>query len=593
MPELQIKIKHRFLTKLLISHILLASIPIIITGVVLIQTVQNTVEATIKDRNMRLARHLANSTKTTIENAEKTLEFNASNILSTLKNRLDQDLVINEMVNEFPIFRDIKILDDSGRIIISTTYIEDPEQYCTQQFIRQILQGKDYQSDFYLSEDKFPVIDLAEPIRSYNEIEEILFAKLNLKKMWELVESSVIGKYGQAFIFDKYGRYVAHSEPKMVYLKQQFLEEEILLDIKNNLNNQKIYINKDGIKMIAAYISLPPMNWGVVIQQPVEEAFTVADKMKRQIFWFVAFSIILSSFIAFIYTSWIVTPVNQLVSGIDKFSTGDLHYRIPLLGNDEISMLAERFNEMAEKLTIVQEKLKRAERLETLNKMASVLSHEIRNPLNAMVVNMQVMEREFNKSTPKISKLRHYLGIVASEIQRVDDLVNNFLMVARPTKLDRKNVKIDQLLDDIIISQQAEALHSGVRVNRKYYITNLDLLVDEKKIRQVFLNILLNAIQAIPGGGNLEIELDLLKATSDEDQIDWVLVKFRDTGKGITKEQLANIFDFYYSTKSNGTGLGLSVARQIVEEHGGRIEVESELGFGSVFSVFLPKVKKI
>ncbi len=592
MPQLRIKIKHRFITKLLISHILLASIPLILTGAVLIQTVQKMVEQTVKDRNMELARHLARCTEMRLENAEKILEFNASNIIITLKNRLAQDLFINTMVNDFHIFRDIKILDVSGRIVISTVSVQDSEKYCSEPFVTQVLGGEDYQSDVYLSKENLPLIDLAEPIRLYNEIDGILLAEVNLKEMWDLAKESVIGHYGEAFVFDKNGRYIAHSEPKMVYLKQEFLEEDILWDIENNLNNQKIYVNRNDIKMIAAYVSLTRMNWGVVIQQPVEEAFAVADKMRMQIFWFVGISISLSYLIAFIYTRWIVTPVNQLVSGIDKFSTGALHYRIPSIGSDEVSMLADRFNEMAEKLTQFQEKAKRSERSETLSKMASVLSHEIRNPLNAMVINMQVLEREFNKPEPKIDKLRHYLEIVTSEIQRVDDLVNNFLMVARPPKLERKLVKIDQLLDEIIISQQAEALHSGVRVNRRYHVTDFDLMVDEKKIRQVFLNIFLNAIQAMPGGGNLVIELYLLSYAEDEDNLDWIVVRFRDTGKGIPKEQLSQVFDFYYSTKSNGTGLGLSIAQQIVEEHGGRIEVESKVESGSIFSVFLPKVKK-
>jgi len=352
---------------------------------------------------------------------------------------------------------------------------------------------------------------------------------------------------------------------------------------------QKIYINRNGIKMVAAYVLLPKLGWGVVIQQPTGEAFAFVKKMKIQILWFVSISVLLSSLIAAIYTHWIVTPVNQLVSGIDRISTGDLKYRIPKLGNDEISMLAEQFNDMAAKLTNFQNKLKRSERAETLNKLASVLSHEIKNPLNAMVINMQIMEREFKKPSPNIAKLRHYLEIVAGEIQRVDDLVNNFLLVARPPKLERKRTNINQLLDDIIISQQAEALQSGVRVNRRYRTEDdVAIPVDATKMRQVFLNIFLNAVQAMPGGGALTIEMELLNADMSREQLQWLVIRFKDTGRGIKKGQLSRIFDFYYSTKEGGTGLGLSIAQQIVEEHGGRIEVESEEGKGSVFAVFLP-----
>lgn len=585
----RIKIKDRFLTKLLISHILLASIPIILTGIVLIHTAQRTFEITVKDQNMKLARHIAKNITMTIESAENILKFNADNVLSTRQNRLAQEIDINTMVHQFPIFRAIKILNDSGRVIISTIIADEHTDYQNEAFVPLVLGDLSYKSDVYLSEEMLPVMQIAEPTRLYNEMDGILLAEVNLKDLLELVEYSIIGSRGEAFIFDKSGQFIAHSERKKVYLKDRFVEEEILHDFSNNFNNQRVYVNSENIEMVAAYVVLTDLSWGVVVQQPTKEAFAVARKMSLQIILFVGFSILLSSLIAFVYTKWIVTPVNQLVSGIDRFATGDLNYRIPTLGTDEISMMGERFNEMAEKLTQFQEKLKRTERLETLSKMASVLSHEIKNPLNAMVVNMQVMEREFNRAEPQVSKLKHYLDVVTGEIQRVDDLVNNFLMVARPPKLERKQAKIDKILDDIIIAQQAEALQSGVRINRRYHATDVICMVDVTKIKQVFLNILLNAIQAMPGGGNLTIEMDVAGKKRRGESGAWAVVRFKDAGKGMNREHLANIFDFYYSTKPNGSGLGLSVAQQIVTEHGGRIEVESQEGQGSVFSVFLPK----
>jgi signal transduction histidine kinase len=407
--------------------------------------------------------------------------------------------------------------------------------------------------------------------------------------MWDLIESSVVGEEAQAFVFDKNGRYIAHSERKRVYLGEKFQEPKILQEIAFNMEGQSVHTNREGVEMVTAFVSLPKLGWWVVIQQPTEKAFAVAHKMKILILWFAALSIIISSFIAFLYTRWIATPVNQVISGIDKFSSGDLTYRIPQLGRDEISMLAEQFNEMAEKLILFQNKLKRSERAETLNKLASVLSHEIKNPLNAMVINIQIIEREFKKATPQMHKMQHYLKIIAGEIQRVDKLVNNFLLVARPPKLERKPTDLKKLLDDLLMSQQAEALQSCVRIHRRYQSSPIEVLIDEVKIRQALLNIYLNAIQSMPGGGNLTIELALSPMEAEINQQQWIVIKLIDTGKGIKKEQLDKIFDFYFSTKAEGTGLGLSIAQQIVEEHGGRIEVESHEEQGSSFSVLLPK----
>lgn len=588
MAQHRIKIRHQFITRLLVSHILLASIPILITATVLIQTVHKTVENTINHRNIQIARHLAQNIEYTIEHARKILEYNASDILSMLENHLTQDIVINTIVNDFPIFRDIKLLDDSGQVLISSMLIPDIDCYRNQHFVAEVLSGKKYQSEVRIYDDALPVIDLAEPVRSYNEITGVLLAAVNLKEMWDLVQQSAIGQQGQAFIFDNTGRYIAHSERKLVYLKERFSEEPILQDIRLEKNSQRIYKNHSGIKMIAAYVSLPQLHWGVVVQQPVAEAFDVARKMKMQTLTFVGISILLSSLIAFIYTRWIVTPVNKLVSGMEKFSTEDLQYRIPSIGNDEISMLAERFNEMAEKLIAFQEKVKKSERLEILNKMASVFSHEIKNPLNAMVVNMRVIERELEKTQPRVEKLRHYLNIVGAEVKRVDDLVNDFLKIGRPPRLEKVLTDIDQVVDELIISQQAKALESGIRINRRYSRTPIAVSIDITKIKQALLNIMINAFQAMPGGGSLTIELD---DYGNETATSWIVIRFRDTGKGIAKDKLFRIFDFYYSTKMNGTGLGLSIAQQIIEEHGGKIEVESEVGKGSVFSIYLPMGK--
>ncbi|NOZ60230.1 MAG: HAMP domain-containing protein [Calditrichaeota bacterium] len=588
MKKNEIDIKYRFITKLLISHILMASVPVILVGFVLIGTANRALQQSYRVRTMELVKHSAMEITMTLDHAVQALRFNASNLSNISTNKLTQELIINEIYNEFPIFRDLKLIDSTGKIILSTSFLVDSSQFVNASFLRLLKSGNSYRSDVFLQEDRLPAMRLAEPIFRYNEFSGALIADVNLKEMWDLIESSVSGSQAQAFIFDRNGRFIAHSERKRVYLGEKFEEGDVLQKVALDSMGQSIYANKDGVKMVAAFIGLPKYGWGVVFQQRKDVAFALADKMKKQILLFVAIFVALSSVIAAIYTRWIVTPVNQLISGIEQFERGDLRYRIPLLGRDEISMLAERFNEMASRLIEFQQKLKRSERAETLNKLASVLSHEIKNPLNAMVINMQIMEREMKRSAPRLAKLRHYLEIVAAEIQRVDNLVNNFLLVARPPKLERNPVNMRKILDDLIVSQQAEARQAGVRVSRRYAVDEMTVLLDEGKMRQVFLNIFLNALQAMPGGGNLTIELGLLKKKADSDQPQCAVIRFRDTGKGIKAEDLPFIFDFYYSTKEGGTGLGLSIAQQIVEEHNGRIEAESEEGGGAVFSIFLP-----
>ncbi|NUO82163.1 hypothetical protein HUU05_18995, partial [candidate division KSB1 bacterium] len=134
-----------------------------------------------------------------------------------------------------------------------------------------------------------------------------------------------------------------------------------------------------------------------------------------------------------------------------------------------------------------------------------------------------------------------------------------------------------------------EVLPKGIRVIRKYRTPELLVNVDAKKIYQVFLNIFLNSVQAMPGGGRLTIGLDVYSRRVTESlKRTYAAITFEDTGKGISKEHLPKIFDFYFSTKKNGSGIGLAIAQQIIEKHGGKIFVKSKIGKGSKFTVYLP-----
>lgn len=629
----KIKIRHRLLTKLQVSHLIVVVIPIVLAAWFLVGIAQKSLERTIQNRNLEFARRAAQLITTTLDYAQAIVRITAQNPLIYESNRITQELTINNLVKRFQIFKQVYLLDASGAVSISTSYRQEKIDFSNRLFINQLLSGQSYYSDVYLSEDTHPVIDIAEPIRYRNEVIGALFVNVDLQMTWDLVENWRLGEKGQAFIIDRNGAYLAHSERKQVYLKKQFDQSDILQDIQGGISNQKVYQNDVGIVMLASYtplkkqeelhlranepfstdifsstyspssliqkqslssfsmISLEKLGLGVVIQQPISEAFAPARKMRYQTVIFAMVSITLALILASINTRRILLPIAKLIAGIERFSTGNLEYKIEPIGKDEIGMLSERFNEMAVRLLEYQNKLKRTERLELMNKMSSVLSHEIRNPLNSMVINMQIMRREFQRKNINREKLEKYHEIVASEIKRVDELVKNFLLVARPPKLNKNKIAIDALLNEVIIMQQATALSKGVRVERQFKVNDLYMLIDEARIQQVFLNIYLNGIQAVKGGGKLTIKLSVLNRNNgilpDKDN-KVACIQFIDTGKGMPPEVMKHIFDFYFSTKEGGTGLGLSIAQQIVEEHGGKLIVESTVNVGSVFSIYLP-----
>ena len=591
---------HRMFSRLLASHIFLVTIPLLATGYFLVRTAKSNFEIFILERNREIALRSARQIELTLESVSEKLKLTANNPSIYGPNALYQQRIIHNLVKNFDIFREISILGIDGKARQSTAFRRTGNDQPVPNFAairRSILSRTQYISEVYLSDEQLPVMDIYEPVvNEFDEFVGILQANVDLKEIWDLVDKSKIGGKGaEAFVFRPDGQYIAHTSREKVIQKGQFFQEqETLKKIPQQTTFSEIYSNRDGVEHVVAYspITTQGFNWGMVIQQPTQEAFAVVDKMQLQIQLLLGASVAVASFIAFFYSRNILRPVTRLVHGIERIASGDLHHRIETLGKDEISQLAVHINEMSTRLRTIQNKLKRAERLETLSKLASVLSHEIRNPLNSMVINMQILSREFHKPQIDVKKLDHYNRVVASEIKRVDDLVSNFLLIAKPPKLKLEEYNLGDLIDELIATQQPLALPKGIRIERRYEAEGVFVRIDSAKIKQVFLNIILNAIQAMPGGGRLIIEMHVQAPQESDDGRRVVKIAFRDTGKGISPEDIAHIFDFYYSTKADGTGLGLSVAQQIIEEHGGSIKVSSEVDKGTEFILQLPVSQK-
>lgn len=585
----RVPIIHKLFTRLLLSHILLVSIPLLIMGQILVNAAQNTIEKTIFERNLEFARRSYWPIRATLGRARDLLHMSAQSPTFLTSDRMGQELMIDNLVSQYPIFKKISLFDTSGREISSTAYGSGINPDKRTEVLSKMRDKKSFTSEVYISEEKLPLMELAEPVIVFDEVVAFLWAEVDLKTIWTLVDSNLASPNSEAFIFNLEGQFIAHTDRRNVLERRHFRADDIVAAIAQGRSGHKIYATDENVEMLAVYAPLMEERWGIVIQQPTHEAFAPTRAIRFQVFALMLLGVGIAALVATLYTQQIVKPVNQLLAGIEKISQGDLKSKVPRIGRDELGTLAIHFNAMTTKLRRTQKKLQRSQRLEILNKLAAVLSHEIRNPLNAMVINMQLMRREFNKPEIDLKKLNHFYQILSSEIRRVDDLVSNFLLIARPPRLEKSYQRLADLLDSLIKVEVPEILPKGIRVIRRYRAPNLTAYIDSQKMYQVFLNILLNAVQAMPGGGRLTIGLDVYSRKSEDSILrPYAAIYFEDTGRGIRRENLTRIFDFYFSTKKDGSGIGLPIAQQIVEKHGGKIIVNSKIGKGSRFTVYLP-----
>src|SRR5579864_5716895 len=278
-------------------------------------------------------------------------------------------------------------------------------------------------------------------------------------------------------------------------------------------------------------------------------------------------------------------PMVELQEKIAQVSEGNLNVEVSFAQrNDEIGDLGRNFNHMMQQLResraeierLHRTQMSRAEHLATLGELATGLAHEIRNPLAGIAGVIEIVGRDL----PATSPARAVVKDVRLEITRISRTLTDLLETARPRRPEVRRSDLNTTVEHAVMLARQQVLSRPIKIELQKAPDLTEVEHDSDQIHQVLLNLLLNAVQAMEKTGTVKVEID------KRDSFASVVVS--DTGRGIAPQNLPNIFRPFYTTKGDGTGLGLSLAHRIVEDHHGRIEVTSVVGKGSTFTVLLP-----
>ena len=341
---------------------------------------------------------------------------------------------------------------------------------------------------------------------------------------------------------------------------------------------------------------------GVSVLQHTSLMEKEIQKAKRSIFFTIF--VLIGGTVALVLLGtrrWVTKPISKLMEGIKNLARGNLDHQIDLKKRDELSELAQAFNQMAVDLKKAQERiireaetklelerhLRQSEKLATMGQLASGLAHEIGTPLNIIYGRTELIQRRLEDK----EGIQKNSDIIIDQTERITKILRQLLGFVRKKKPEQTALNINTLLETTLDLLHHQIQKQTVRVVKDLRENLPPVIGDPDQLQQAFLNLLLNAIQAMPGGGTLRLSASSKKISKEgleEAQRQYMEVCVGDTGVGMEREVIQSIFNPFFTTKETGTGLGLMVTQGIIQDHEGWIKVESEVRMGSVFKVYLP-----
>jgi signal transduction histidine kinase len=471
-------------------------------------------------------------------------------------------------------------------------------------------QGDKYIGPVYI--DKLsgePMVIMAVPIMDiFGDLKGVLAAEVNLKFMWDLMDSLHVGNTGLAYVVNNKGNLIAFRDIERV-LK---LENLAHLEEVGNFLNKRIYGEKKGIKAVTGIMntwvvsnheSLNLPDWAVVVELPVAEAYEpIIDELKLSA-GIIVLSLVVAVLFSVYFSKSITKPLIKLRNMADEIGMGNMDTKIYVDSNDEIGDLASSFNRMQEELkksrmeieeynrTLEQKvedrtkqlqesnkKLVQTEKMAAVGQLANGIAHEINNPIGIILGFAQGINRHMGNNDP----LQMPLASIEREAVRCKNLVIDLLTFSRKEEVYAVKTDVNAAINETLSLVEAGAKMKDVSVINEFAPGQLWVIIDKNQLQQVIINLCGNAMDAMPEGGKITITT---KQTNGRVEID-----VADTGTGMTEEVKQHIFEPFFTTKEagKGTGLGLSLCYEIIKRYNGAIDVKSEYKKGAIFTISFP-----
>jgi signal transduction histidine kinase len=557
-----------------------AVMPLLAYGAVSIYSLRTGAQETVVQGNLNVARQVSEHIELYVTGSVKILKAVAADLQQTGLVPWQKDRILKNYVLEFPEFKELTLIDESGRPTVSSR-LGKPSVGVPGQAVMTV--DGVLISKFSVDSDLLPTADLA--IR-LNDIQSSgwLVGRLNLEELWRMVDRIRVGQEGYASVVTAEGQLLAHGDPdeKSRVARGDKMTSHPLIKLLNGRTGDQIasaeYSDERGL-FLGVAATIPSLGWTVIVEQPQSEAFAIPLSLQRQLGIAIALALLAMLAVGYFWGRSFINPILALTRGTRALAAGRLDERVVVETKDELGQLGDAFNNMADRLVELQEDVRKKERQATFGRVAVGLVHDISHPIQNIGNSCKLIVKMFDDLEYRESFKR----TVEREFDQVKRVLEDLRNLAKPKPLEKYPLDINKALHDTAESMLASAERSGLALDLELVFGPLYIEGDLYALNRIHRNLLTNAFQATPPQGRVVIRT----VRRNEEAI----IEISDTGSGIPAERLGTIFDDYVTTKKQGLGLGLALSKKLVEQLGGTIGVASQVGAGTTFTLRFPVTK--
>lgn len=557
-----------------------AILPLLAYGGASLLTLRTGTRTTVIAGNSNVAHRAAEHIELYFDSTVRILRAVAADLGDEDISILRKDRALKEFVVQFPEFSELTLLDSAGTPVASSR-IGRPSARLPGADSRTI-KGV-YVSPFTLDADLLPTLVMAVPLRAANEERGWLVGRASLEDLWRIIGRIRLGNEGFASLVSSEGLLVAHGD----------LRETPRIARGDNAQSHPLtsrlrapgavpstiavetYDGRDG-RTLGVATKVPGLDWIVMVEQPESEAFAVAERLQVQLGVAIALSLLVMVIVGYFHGHRFIQPILALTRGSRRVAEGHLDTRVAVTSHDELGQLGDAFNNMTARLQGLQDEVRAKERQATFGRVAIGLVHDLSHPIQNIGNSAKLMTRLYDDT--------EYRGVfektVDRELAEVRRLLDDLRNIAKPVPVERFPLDLNTVLADLTDAMQSTVAKAGLELRNDLVFGPLYIEGDVFALNRVCRNLIINACQATMPGG--QVLLRTMRGRSE------AIVEVADSGCGIPAERLATIFEDFVTTKRRGLGLGLAIARKIVEQLDGAISVTSEPGHGTTFTLRFP-----